>query len=353
MTLKVAIIADDLTGALDTGTPFVEAGLSVTVAIDIDAIADALASRSEVVVINTDSRALSEQEAVARVSLAARALLAASPDIILKKIDSRLKGHVAAESAALTAFFGHREIVLAPAIPDQGRFTRDGKVVGRGVDYPLPIAELFEALPDTVLIIDAENDGDLDRLMAKHDWKTTLAVGARGIGSALARRIGRGDLASQTFAPTSRTLFAFGSRDPITAAQMATLEASGSLRATIDAPMGLVECGKGQALPLLLRCIGDITEKATAVADRFAKGVTSVMEDTHPDMLMMGGGDTAVAVFRTLGVRLLTPKGEIEPGIPWFDVTMPNGTRLRCAVKSGGFGNSDSLLRLIPQNQAA
>ena len=28
MTLQVAIIADDLTGALDTGTPFVEAGLT-------------------------------------------------------------------------------------------------------------------------------------------------------------------------------------------------------------------------------------------------------------------------------------------------------------------------------------
>ncbi|QND45733.1 four-carbon acid sugar kinase family protein (plasmid) [Rhizobium lusitanum] len=353
MTLKVAIIADDLTGALDTGTPFVEAGLSVTVAIDIDAIPEALASRSEVVVINTDSRALSAEDAVERVRLAANALLAAAPDIILKKIDSRLKGHVAAESAALAAVFGHREIVLAPAIPDQQRFTRDGKVVGRGVDYPLPIAKLFEARPETVLIIDAESDDDLDRLMTKHDWTTTLAVGARGIGSALARHVGQGSAAGQAFVPTGRTLFAFGSRDPITATQMATLEASGSLRATVDAPMGLVECDKGQMLPLLLRCTGDITQEAMAVADRFAKGVTSVIEDTHPDMLMMGGGDTAVAVFRALGIRLLTPKGEIEAGIPWFDVTMANGNRLRCAVKSGGFGNSDSLLRLIPQNQAA
>ena len=353
MTLKVAIIADDLTGALDTGTPFVDAGLSVTVAIDINAVPEALVSGSEVVVVNTDSRALSEQEAVARVGLAASALLAASPEIILKKVDSRLKGHVAAESAALGAFFGHREIVLAPAIPDQERFTRDGKVVGRGVDFPLPIAELFTRRPETVLIIDAENDGDLDRLVAKHDWKTTLAVGARGIGSALARHVGRGGAASRAFVPTNKTLFAFGSRDPITATQMATLEASGSLRAAIDAPMGLVEYGKGQALPLLLRCTGDITQEATAVADRFAKGVTAIIEDSSPDMLMMGGGDTAVAVFRALGIRLLTPKGEIEPGIPWFDVTMANGDRLRCAVKSGGFGNSDSLLRLILKNQAA
>ncbi|MGO6698375.1 four-carbon acid sugar kinase family protein, partial [Rhizobium ruizarguesonis] len=37
MTLKAVIVADDLTGALDTGTPFVEAGLSVAVAVDVEA----------------------------------------------------------------------------------------------------------------------------------------------------------------------------------------------------------------------------------------------------------------------------------------------------------------------------
>jgi uncharacterized protein YgbK (DUF1537 family) len=77
------------------------------------------------------------------------------------------------------------------------------------------------------------------------------------------------------------------------------------------------------------------------------------MEETHPDMLMVGGGDTALAVFRGLGVSVLLPKGEIEPGIPWFDVTTKGGRHFGCAVKSGGFGNSDSLLRLVPQNQAA
>lgn len=58
MTLEVAIIADDLTGALDTGTPFVDAGLSVAVAIDVDAIPEALLTGCNVVVVNTASRAL-------------------------------------------------------------------------------------------------------------------------------------------------------------------------------------------------------------------------------------------------------------------------------------------------------
>lgn len=353
MTLKVAIIADDLTGALDTGTPFVDAGLSVAVAIDIEAISQALASGAEVVVANTASRALPEEEAARRVGLAASALLAASPDIILKKIDSRLKGNVAAESAALAAVFGHHQIVLAPAIPDQERFTRNGHVVGRGVDEPLPIADLFKPRREKVLIVDAESDCDLDRLIEEHDWKTTLAVGARGVGSAFARSIGKANKPAGDFKATLKTVFAFGSRDPITAAQMARLEASGMLHDSIEAPLGSLEYVDGLALPVLLRCTGEISGEAVAVADRFAQGVKSVIEDTRPDMVMVGGGDTALAVFRELGIQVLIPKGEIEAGIPWFDVIAADGAAFRCSVKSGGFGNSDSLLRVIPQNQLA
>jgi uncharacterized protein YgbK (DUF1537 family) len=353
MMVKVAIIADDLTGALDTGTPFVEAGLSVAVAIEIDGIAEAIATGCDVVVVNTASRALQEEEAARRVGLAASAFLAVLPEMILKKIDSRLKGNVAAESAALAAIFTHEKIVIAPAIPDQERFTRNGHVVGRGVDQPLPVSALFVGRNETVLVADAESDGDLDRLVAEHDWKTTLAVGARGIGSAFARSMGQNGKARLNFEAACNTLFAFGSRDPITNAQMARLEASGILCVAIEAPMGLVEGADGLALPALLRCTGEIIADPVAVADRFAQGVKSAIDVTHPDMLMVGGGDTALAVFRALGVRVLLPKGEIEAGIPWFDVTAADGSHFRCAVKSGGFGNSDSLLRLVPQNQAA
>ncbi len=353
MTLKVAIIADDLTGALDTGTPFVDAGLSVAVAIDVGAISETVTTGCEIVVINTASRALPEEEAAGRVSAAAKALLAASPQIVLKKIDSRLKGNVAAESAALAAVFGREAIVVAPAIPDQDRLTRNGHVVGRGIDKPLPIAELFDASGTEVLVRDAETDNDLDQVVEAHDWKRALAVGARGIGAALARKIGQPNRTSNAFAGSSRTVFAFGSRDPITTAQMARLEGTGCLAAVIDASMGAVPSDAQVGLPLLVRCTGEISGEAVAVADRFAKGVKSITEMTRPDMLMVGGGDTALAVFRELGIRVLRPQGEIEAGIPWFDVVTADGLRLRCAVKSGGFGNSDSLVRLIAQNQAA
>lgn len=353
MTLKVAIIADDLTGSLDTGTPFVEAGLSVAVAIDVEAAGKALETGAEVVVVNTASRGLPEEEAAARVRAVAETLRAAGSAIFMKKIDSRLKGNVAAETIALADVLGLKTILMAPAIPDQERITYRGCVVGRGVEHPLPIAELFDGFGREVLVADAEDDADLDVIVAENDWLSTLAVGARGLGSALARRTGEAVRLTPEFLATRKTLFAFGSRDPITAAQMERLEGSGALRIVVDAPMGVVESGEGLALPALMRCTGEMKNDAALVAARFAQGAKSVIDDTKPDMIMVGGGDTALAVFRELGVSVLLPKGEIEAGIPWFDVTGVNGRQFRCAVKSGGFGNSDSLLRLIVRNQAA
>jgi uncharacterized protein YgbK (DUF1537 family) len=353
MTLKVAIIADDLTGSLDTGTPFVEAGLSVAVAIDVEAAGKALETGAEVVVVNTASRGLPEEEAAARVRAVAETLRAAGSAIFMKKIDSRLKGNVAAESIALAGVLGLKTILVAPAIPDQERITYRGCVVGRGVEHPLPIADLFAGFAREVSVADAEDDADLDLVVAENDWLSTLAVGARGLGSALARRLGEAARLTPEFLATRKTLFAFGSRDPITVVQMDRLEASHALRIVVDAPMGAVESGEGLALPAMLRCTGEMKNDAALVASRFAKGVKSVIDDTKPDMIMVGGGDTALAVFRELGVTVLLPKGEIEAGVPWFDVKDINGRQFRCAVKSGGFGNSDSLLRLIVRNQAA
>lgn len=353
MTSRVAIIADDLTGALDTGTPFVQAGLSVAVAIDVETAEEALSAVTDVVIVNTASRALSEEEAAGRVRQVAERLSALRPAIILKKIDSRLKGNVAAETAAIADVLGRPRIVVAPAIPDQERTTLGGFVVGRGVEKPIAVADLFAGRYMDVVVEDAVSDPDLDAIARGHDWTCVLAVGARGLGAALARMLGRADEQPPSFEASNRTLFAFGSRDPITAAQMRSLEATGALRAIIDAQMGSVEGTDGLALPILLRCTGDMAGEGASVARRFAAGVGSVIDETRPDMVMVGGGDTALAFFRELGIRTLMPKGEIEAGIPWVDVTTADGRHFRCSVKSGGFGNTKSLLRLIPRNQSA
>ncbi len=350
MTLKVAIIADDLTGALDTGTPFVEAGLKVAVAIEVGSLSEALAHTPDVVVVNTGSRALSADEAVEQITAAARALGSAKPHILFKKIDSRLKGNVAAESTALAQVSGRDRIIMAPAIPDQQRFTINGAVTGRGVDTPLPVRPLFPETSVHIDICDAVSDADLDDLVASADWSAAIAVGARGLGSAFARAFAKSTAALPTFSPSGKTLFAFGSRDPITTAQIARLAETCQGVIVVEAPAGDLASSAVTGLPAVLRCSGEQTAPPERVVCLFAAGVCETIVQTRPDMIMMGGGDTALAILKDLGATVLIPNGEIEAGIPWFEIQDVHDRTIRCAVKSGGFGNINSLLKLVPEN---
>jgi uncharacterized protein YgbK (DUF1537 family) len=345
--LRVAIIADDLTGALDTATPFAMNGLSVAVAVTIDGLAVALASGVEVVAVNTASRALAPSAACARMTAVAHQLAAASPAIVIKKIDSRLKGNIAVETDALVQATGRHNIVVALAVPDQHRFVRNGHVEGRGVEEPLPVEPIFKGRSLKLTIMDAGDQGALDRLVLMGDWSDTTAVGARGLGLAFARHLRRKGL-TRSFVPSARTLFAFGSRDPITTGQMDILIANGPSISVLDAPDGRLPSGGPVTLPSLLRCVGDLSADPSAVAELFADGIAERVRSLRPEMLMLGGGDTAAAALRRLGVDVLTPIGEIEPGVPWFEIEVEEGYRLACGVKSGGFGTADTLLRMMP-----
>ncbi|CAN7637644.1 four-carbon acid sugar kinase family protein [Pararhizobium sp. LjRoot238] len=350
MTLQVAIIADDLTGALDTGTPFVEAGLTVAVAINVKALRAALAHNPDVVVVNTVSRALSADAAAARIEAVAAAIGSETPRILFKKIDSRLKGNVAAESTALASATGRNTIIVAPAIPDQQRFTVNGAVTGRGVETPLPIRPIFPSSSFSVEVCNASSDGELDDLARCTDWTTKVAVGARGLGGAFARSLAKSAPAPSIFSPSAKTLFAFGSRDPITTAQIEHLCNMRQIALIADAPAGNLPPGAITALPAVARCSGEQTVLPERVATRFAEGICKTVERTQPEMMMMGGGDTALAILEELGASVLIPNGEIEAGIPWFEIESADGRVFRCAVKSGGFGNVDSLLKLVPEN---
>ncbi len=339
MTIEIAIVADDLTGALDTSAPFVAAGYRVAAAMRPDALAAALAEDAEVVVVNTASRSLPEAAAVAAVRQVALQLDTARPSLMFKKIDSRLKGNVGAETAAIAAVMGFAAIRVAVAVPEQERFTRNGAVFGRGVQIPIPVAPVFAGLP--AVVEDADSDAELDRIAARSDWPTTLAVGARGLGSAFARRRGQGSV--EAFPRDDRTLFVIGSRDAISAQQISVLSGVG----VHDAPQGRFE--GPVTLPACLRCTG-ADDDPGAVAGRLAASAAGLIAATRPRVLVLSGGDTALAVLDRLGTSLIRPRGEALGGLPWFTTDGPGGQQMVVVVKSGGFGDRNSLAALLPAN---
>lgn len=71
----LAIVADDLTGALDAAAPFAARGFHVEVALAIEAIGDALGAGPDVLSINLGSRELSAESARQRAAAALGALL--------------------------------------------------------------------------------------------------------------------------------------------------------------------------------------------------------------------------------------------------------------------------------------
>lgn len=348
MTLMLAIVADDLTGALDTSAPFVMAGLKVAVAMTADKTEEALAAEPDVFAVSTASRALPAEVAAARVEDAARQVMSHSPRIVMKKIDSRLKGNVAVEAAALAKASGRATLIVAPAVPDQGRTTLNGAVVGRGVDVPMPITSALSRSDMAVTVQDAASDADLDRIVVESDWDNAVAVGARGLGLALARHLGgsaRGK--DHSFPADDGVLYAFGSRDPITDGQVARLRHDHRGIGMFDAPAGRFELPANARLPLMVRCTGDQVEDPGRVAADFAAGVGAAVECLRPSTLVIGGGDTALAILGALGAGVLFPQGEVAPGLPWFTIAMRHGGRMRCVVKSGGFGTVAVLSDLL------
>jgi D-threonate/D-erythronate kinase len=118
------IIADDLTGANDAGVQLSKIGISSTVFLDYKD--SSLQSTKDVAIIDTDSRAMSEEVAYETIYNASSIFRKQGYEQVYKKIDSTLRGNVAAELAALVSVYQPEIIVLAPAFPKMNRQTING-----------------------------------------------------------------------------------------------------------------------------------------------------------------------------------------------------------------------------------
>lgn len=338
--MEVALIADDLTGALDAAAPFVQTGRRVVVATGLDGIGLALASGAEVVAVSTASREIDPGVAAARAAEAAGRLSAALWRF--KKIDSRLKGHIAVEVGAILGQTGQTRILVAPAIPSLGRRVAGGAVTGRGVDSPLPIAPVCPPGP-ALAIPDTATDADMDRALAAES-PATMFVGARGLAEALVRRLD-GTLRPPAEAPRlpGPVVLIVGSRDPITLAQVAALRAARPALLHVAAPSGMAELPSRPADLILQTVPGTPPASGAEVAARLAAHAARLAQGAGT--LVLTGGETAQAVLDRLGIRALRLLGEVEPAVPLAQPLDFPGAPL-IVTKSGGLGSAGVLADL-------
>jgi D-threonate/D-erythronate kinase len=384
---RVIIVADDLTGAMDAAAPLAECGLSTWVVTEAERFVLQDLPGAQVVSINAGSRHLAREDAAQRVRTLTSELLDAGCEILIKKIDSTLRGNAVAETLAMLEGSGRAAAVVAPAFPRQGRTLVAGVVCVHGVPLantelardtlspppPEPLHVLFRAAAPQaevrlvargeslavsraarrqILVVDAASDEDLRSAVRSLSGKLcdTLLVGSAGIAEAVAGTCfepAREALAMP--AVKGQLVFVVGSRTEQSAQQVRALIASGQAR-LIAAPAGCVDLSAALRAPEASLVIsaepdsGGPTD-AAEVARRLADAVKTLIERRPIAALVATGGDTAFAVLRRLGQVTLQVMGNLLPGIPFGRVRC-GARELWLVTKAGGFGSRDALVTI-------
>jgi uncharacterized protein YgbK (DUF1537 family) len=330
------LLADDLTGALDSAARFVPLIGAVPVLWSVTP--RSIGQLPTTAAVDSGTRDL--DPSAARHVLDGVAPLLWAADTAFKKIDSLLRGHVALELAA--CLDGFDRCILAPAFPYQGRITRSGRQLAIGPQGWRDTGVDLAALDPRIRLCDAETDADLRRIVA--DARAlpgrTLWCGTGGLAGALA-----GNLPVSRPALPAPLLALIGSDHPSSSMQLA---AAATLHLRLpEADQAAVERAltHGAAAVSVELPMGTARDRAAdIIAAAFRKLLHQI---ARPGTLLVSGGETLRGICDALGASMLMVDGEIEPGIPASRVCGGRWDGQRVLSKSGAFGDAGCLARLL------
>jgi D-threonate/D-erythronate kinase len=332
------IVADDLTGALDSACEAASRSIATRVFLsptDLEAARGTVLP--PVVAVSTNSRDGSPQAARHAMAQVCANLAWLPAPWVMKKVDSRLKGHVALETRMLMEATGAARITAVPALPDMGRVQVAGRLGGAGIPEPIQIAQIFQGMVAEIPDVTSSCD------VAAAARSPGLMVGARSLAAALVRQIWPQADGEALVRLTAPGIMVIGSRDPITMAQVERLGRprmlcpNGNLGDDIpEGRLSVVQMVQAEGPAIDPRKAGDL----------FAQGLASRLLQDLPSSVIVVGGETAAALMRQMGVRHLDVIGAALPGIPVSHAALADGRRFTLITKSGGFGDHETLARL-------
>jgi len=390
-SMAVTIIADDLTGACDTGALYAGRGpVGVFVAPELPG------PDWQAAVVDTETRTLPATQAARTVRQMAAVMheRLAGRDVF-KKIDSTCRGPIAAELDALVESMGVQAALVCPAFPAQGRTVVKGHLsvhgvpahesaVGHDPDYPgatsslvdilskgssltvshLPLEEvrgprnrLWRTVGERrgLVAADAETDADLDALAgAARGHAQVFLAGSAGLARAAAAAAGQVTSAVPLPKPGAWLVVA-GSRHPATRAQLDVLEAAGIMGVKLDdgsepdsaRVIGEIVAGR----PAFVASGDTPLEDRVQMAERLAALVRVILAKTEPSLLVLTGGETAIAVMRALHARRLELDGAPAQGLALGHLIADDCLPLPVLTKAGGFG-APGLLAALAKGHA-
>jgi uncharacterized protein YgbK (DUF1537 family) len=352
------LIADDLTGALDTTAPFVEPGRPIPVFLN----GDLPAAPPEAYSIDGATRERDEAFAAATATRLAPVLAPGHGVLAYRKVDSLLRGHAGAELSATLRALGPRYCVIAPAFPLHGRVTRGGrqfvvedgawKAVGEdlgaklgSLGTPVRLCRPGDPIPEGTSLWDAETNLDLIRIAAAGADlpEAPLWCGSGGLAGAIAKRDSPG---VQSLAKPM--LGILGSDHPATSGQLAACGPHVVRLAGGEPGARAVNARLESAGFCMMGFdLGAGVSRAEA-AREIARRMAGIVQGTgRPRSLVVSGGETLRALCLSLGATRLDVVGQVMPGVPVSIMIGGRWDRVQVVSKSGAFGEGDLLLRLL------
>lgn len=407
-----AAIADDLTGACDVAAELAAAGRRVRVVV---APGDTSASEDgdAITIVNTQSRSLRAAEAAACVRAA---LDGRQVGVLLKKIDTALRGHLGAELDAACEVLGAPAFVLA-AIPASGRVTRNGcqwfgdRLLGetefaRDPEGPGALSSIPEVLAREsgrravvvprevvrsgglaaevarrrdvgidVFVMDAESDDDVraavDAILGLP--KPVCLAGSIALAASLAASLDgslaglrTGGATGDASIPTP-ALVVSGSLHSRARAQVTAVLAAGNAvavtlpareadadaRACIVADATRALAGGTSVVLAAPPAAGVPSEAALRATERVVADTVAAIADAIPmRSLVLIGGETSYAVLRRLGAETIDIRGRIAPLVAYGTIGRGPAAGALLVTKGGSGGEPDVIAAALAARPA-
>lgn len=404
--MKLLIIADDFTGALDTGVQFASKGIRVQVMIPPVIPFSQLSEDVQVLVIDAETRHLPPEQAYCEVYTLVQEACNAGFTHFYKKTDSALRGNVGSELAAMMDAANAENLAFLPALPKMNRITQNGihyidgvpvadSVFGQDPFEPVTQSVVKEILvrnwqvktlchkigeteycqESGIHVYDAQSQDELiqwGQMLGEENLR--FCAGCAGFGAVIA------DMMFPQAGPipvpkVENGLFVVcGSVNAVTLRQMDEAEKAGFHHIHLT-PVQKLESSwqkktetiaKWLELAASGRCILDVNDPADcedtaiyatthnltteemrqSIAKNLAALVKAMMDSGLNSTILCTGGDTLLALMKQLNVSQLLPVGECAPGVVLANLTYKEKF-FRILSKSGGFGTPDLFIKLV------
>ena len=365
----VLALADDATGALETGAQFAAQGIETMVSFRG---APGAFPATPAAVIDTETRHAPARQA--RNITRSWTLEARRRGIgrLYKKTDSTLRGNIAAEFEGMREAFPEAALVYVPAYPKLSRRVRGGRLyLGE-----LPLTETHFArdprnpvredrIPELlacgarsveagtlrqqlsgdercVLVCDAETDQDLQSIAAvlRDCVRPLIVAGPGGFAGVWAGSLAMPRSAPPEIRPALPCLAVNGSLHPLSLTQARRAGCMPHEIWTASASEIAAEIqSNGFAVLTTTERMGS---SSLAIGRLLASTARAVLHAAAVRTLAIFGGDTAIAILDEFGIACVQPLGELRDGAPASRIRI-DGRDITLITKAGGFGGAGTL----------